>query len=46
MLGLTKAERLVSGSSFMTHAMVFTGMNVEVNDNGVSQAKYLNNAQV
>ena len=30
MLGLSKGQRLLSGATMMTHAMVFTGINVEV----------------
>ena len=30
MLGLQKAERLLTGATMMTHAMVFTGVNTEV----------------
>ena len=30
MLGLQKAERLLTGATMMTHAMVFTGVNIEV----------------
>lgn len=32
---LTKADRLIYGESSMTHAMVFTGVSLDVNINNI-----------